>query len=81
MTNMGMTEKEILDKVTEACERNERLERKYFASGGNLCPFCNSENIDGHGFEADSLEAWRTVTCGDCHRDWTELFDMVGIET
>ena len=69
------------EQENELVERlNEQREKDYMARGGLYCPFCNSDNIDGGHFQADNLEAWRTVVCGDCGEEWTELFDLVGIE-
>jgi len=52
----------------------------YKCSRGNRCPFCDSEHIIGHPFEADDLYACREVECEECKTNWDENFVMTNIE-
>jgi len=61
-------------------EEHEKKQTDYFASGANVCPHCSSHEITGGQFDADGLQAWRKVSCDDCGKTWTELFDMVGFQ-
>ena len=53
--------------------------KEYIESGGNLCPYCESENITGGHGEFDYDIAWRNVSCRDCGESWTEEFTMTGV--
>lgn len=59
-------------------QKNEALElwEKYKATSGNKCPKCGSEDIIGHLFNSEYMEAWRDVNCLDCNKTWTEFFTM-----
>lgn len=54
---------------------------KYIAGGGNHCPFCNSQDIEGHFVEIDSRGAAQLVSCNACGERWTDIYSLVRIET
>jgi hypothetical protein len=58
----------------------EQRER-YLQSGGNICPFCNSLNIQGTG-SGDSDSDWHSkeVECLDCKEMWVDIYKIVNVE-
>ena len=54
--------------------------RKYIDEGGNKCPFCGSEELEGKRYEADSTVAWREVECVNCKKRWEDVYTLSDIE-
>ena len=50
--------------------------KKYVSSGGILCPYCNSDNIDSH----MNSQGYANVSCDDCEKSWREIWKLVDIE-
>ena len=49
--------------------------------GGNICPYCNSRDIEGDGpVETDSDIAWTYVDCNNCGSRWRDLYKLIGVE-
>ena len=55
-------------------------EKKYMERGGNICPYCSSEDIDGERIEADGNIAWTQVNCNNCGSIWRDLYNLIGVE-
>ena len=57
--------------------REPMTDEEFVRSGGNLCPFCWSENIscEGHMYE----NGQKTV-CEECGKVWYELYKLIGWE-
>ena len=56
-------------------------EAAYLENGGKLCPFCGSDNISAdESFVAEGLAGWQQVVCDSCHKEWTDLWQMTGID-
>lgn len=51
---------------------------QYVAAGGCKCPVCGSESITGGPVEVDAGTAWQPITCGDCHANWNDVYNLVG---
>ena len=55
--------------------------KKYMDNGGNICPYCGSTEVSvSGGFNADDLHGWRDAVCGDCKKEWTDVYTLVDIE-
>jgi DNA-directed RNA polymerase subunit M/transcription elongation factor TFIIS len=67
-----------LDGVDFTAE--ERRSAAYTVSGGTACPHCNSANITGGQVNIAAGRAEQEVTCGSCHRAWTAVYELIGIE-
>ena len=44
------------------------------------CPYCKSENISSSLPETDTNMVWITADCGDCLKEWREVYELVAIE-
>jgi len=64
----------IPQKLTKA-QKN-----KYIMSGGNECPLCGSDDIEGGFVEIDNGGAWQPVSCNQCHAEWSDVYNMVDVE-
>lgn len=54
-------------------------DEQYLAKGGNVCPFCGSEEISGEGsVQVDSNEAWQTIVCRSCDKEWMDVYRLIG---
>ena len=58
----------------------EKQKKDYIESGGNKCPNCKSDNIEGGPFNTESSEAWQKVWCTDCHEEWTDVYKLTEVE-
>ena len=50
----------------------------HLATGGVLCPYCESDNISGEGFEPEASS--ELVDCLDCGERWKDIYSLVGVE-
>jgi hypothetical protein len=51
----------------------------YIDGGGNRCPFCGSDNIEGGDREADGgIVSW-SVLCLDCSAYWHDLYKLFDV--
>ena len=56
-----------------------RIDR-YLQVGGLRCPFCDSDQIEGNEWNADSGSATQEVECNDCGESWLDVYKLVSIE-
>ena len=52
--------------------------QKYIDNAGNICPNCESNNVEAESPEADGGIAWGKVECVDCSAVWVDHFRLVG---
>ena len=50
----------------------------YVAHGGNRCPFCGSEEIEGSEVNIDSGYALQEVICQTCDSMWSDVYKLTG---
>ncbi|MEK6832779.1 MAG: hypothetical protein AABY32_01915 [Nanoarchaeota archaeon] len=66
--------------VTDAeYEDMKKREKEYLESGGNICPFCNSEDITAGPVEFNSIQGFRDCECKTCKEAWQEHYSLSGI--
>lgn len=53
---------------------------EYLQAGGNKCPFCESDQVEGSEINIDTKSAWQEVRCNDCGGDWNDLYQLVGYQ-
>lgn len=52
---------------------------EYIDNGGNCCPHCDSEDVDGRQpFESDIGVAWQKMQCNTCGAIWDDDYNLVG---
>ena len=55
-----------------------KVEEKHIASGGTVCPFCGSSEIEGGPVELDAGYAAQEVVCLKCEREWQDSYILAG---
>lgn len=53
-------------------------DEEYVAKKGRVCPHCGSEHIDGKNVSIEASQAFQDVSCNDCDREWTDIYDLKG---
>jgi len=54
---------------------------KYVASGGYVCPECESTAISStEQVQTDSYSAWQLIECHDCGTIFRDVYKLVGVE-
>jgi len=60
---------------TEAEKAAHEVKQKYYHdNGGNKCPHCHSDNIQGGEVSIDSNVASQEVWCNDCDAGWKDIY-------
>ena len=52
----------------------------YLAENGTVCPHCRSREITGGSVDINGNQAFQSVTCGDCHAEWTDVYRLDNVE-
>jgi len=65
----------------DTTELTKQQKQNYISSYGNICPYCESNNIETTGC-ADIGDGFgvQDVCCNDCNKGWTDnykLYDVV----
>lgn len=42
------------------------------------CPYCQSEDIEGQGFEYDDMS--QIIECNNCERRWKDIYTLTAVE-
>ena len=53
---------------------------EYLNSGEGKCPLCKSDDIESSLLEVDGSTAWQDVFCHDCRAEWTDIYELKGID-
>lgn len=61
-------------------EMTKEQKESYIQSGGARCPFCGSEDLDGHGVNIDSGTASQEMMCTDCGQGWFDIYTLTNVE-
>ena len=54
-------------------------EREKYLKNPNICPFCESNDLDCGRMEADSEIARQNVICNNCLAEWTDEYSLRGV--
>jgi DNA-directed RNA polymerase subunit RPC12/RpoP len=54
--------------------------KQYMDNGGNICPYCGSNDLDCSRFHSDNACAWQNITCSDCKKEWRDVYTLTDIE-
>lgn len=55
--------------------------KRYLLNGGNKCPICGSDSIEGGPVQVDDGIAWQEIVCAECGNNWNDLYKLSGVET
>jgi hypothetical protein len=53
--------------------------QEYIRGGGQHCPYCNSEEIEGGPFQCEAGVCWQEVTCLQCEERWHDIYQLADI--
>ena len=57
------------------------LKEKYLRSDGMLCPYCESNNLDGEEEDDEHITTiTRIVSCINCGKHWRDVYTLTDIE-
>jgi transcription elongation factor Elf1 len=51
-------------------------QEKYKQAQGNICPCCESEDIEGGHIEVQDGGAIQPVSCNNCGAEWEDLYNL-----
>jgi formate dehydrogenase maturation protein FdhE len=51
----------------------------YIKAKGLICPFCNSESIEGGFIEVEAGEAFQKMNCSLCQNKWQDVYRLVDV--
>lgn len=67
----------IDDPRTKTLTADEKA--AYVSSGYSTCPYCKSTSIGGDSIEVDGNTASQEVSCGNCDRNWADVYTLTAI--
>ena len=50
----------------------------YAEAGGNICPYCLSEDVTFDDLTFDFGAVYQEVGCGDCEEEWADSYKLAG---
>ena len=53
---------------------------RYLANKGNICPHCDSNDLITGSFDADENSAWQRIECGNCGKQWNDIYTLGDVE-
>lgn len=70
----------VLERFLNCLAEEEHAfeQQEYVGSGGNICPLCQSNDIEGDSWNADSNYATQEVGCTNCGSSWNGLYTLTG---
>ena len=54
--------------------------KEYISSGGNICPYCGGQNVEGGERNSDDSITTQYVSCHDCGKSWTDIYKLIDIQ-
>lgn len=57
----------------------EEQRATYLATRGLLCPFCETDNIEGGSVEVNDGGAMQECNCADCGEEWTDIYKLINV--
>jgi hypothetical protein len=80
LVEQGMTPAEA-EAATMPPQLTDEQKKKYIERGGNRCPFCDSDDIEGtRGVQTDSGCAWQDIRCCACNAEWQDIYTLTDID-
>jgi hypothetical protein len=52
---------------------------QHVATGGGVCPFCGSDEVEGDSINTGGGEATQEMACNDCNATWLDHYTLTGI--
>ena len=61
-------------------KEHKTLINKYLADDGEICPVCNSNDLQCENIEIESAATYQPVVCGSCESSWLDVYKLRTIE-
>jgi transposase-like protein len=58
-----------------------KYKKKYLKTGGENCPFCQSEHMEGGPVDIDGAHAHQEVSCPNCNAVWKDTYTLTDTVT
>ena len=59
---------------------NERLVNLHISRNGNICPFCDSDQIEGGDFDVANGYTKQRMNCLECDKSWSDIYKLVDVK-
>ena len=53
--------------------------KSYVSQSGTICPYCNSNYIEGQSVQIDDNGAYQVVICNNCDKSWTDQYTLTNM--
>ncbi len=67
-------------KETNDITLTEKMKREYINNGGNICPYCHSDDITAEDTDYFGGSQSTRVLCNDCERYWFDIYTLTDIQ-
>jgi len=57
-------------------EKPMKTQKEHIANGGQSCPKCNSDQIEGSEVTIDTGKTYQEMTCLECNAQWEDIYDL-----
>lgn len=54
-------------------------QKSFYIKNSNICPHCESENLDGGSIEVNDGIATQHISC-ECGKSWTDIYKLIDIK-
>jgi transposase-like protein len=58
---------------------SEEQVRKFIFSGGERCPECGQDQLEGGPFQVDGSRAFQELSCNHCDKAWESEYTLTGV--
>ena len=58
----------------------DEQKKAYLQNGGNRCPDCRNQDIEGGHISIDPGVAWQPVKCNACYKRWVDIYKLIDVE-
>jgi len=58
---------------------NPEKARRYLEKYGLVCPFCDSQDIEGGSLDFEAGEIAQKISCHNCGEMWTDVYKLVAL--
>ena len=69
---MGYLPEDVVAQLNE-----DITQQSYLEGGGDHCPACKSDEIEGGSVQVDTGSAWQSMNCNSCEATWNAVYNLV----
>lgn len=68
------------ERKPEPVKLTDEQAQTYLTRDSGWCPYCDSTDIEGQGFDYDGNTVWQRVRCNTCGREWGDIHHLTQLE-